>query len=89
MLWGEFVNMLLYISDVTYSNVLNLMKLFSTPFSEILNADSGLSSIITSIVSWIFSLFGIEFLQLTPLEFMLGSTLPAIVVFTIFRYVKQ
>ena len=87
--WADLVRMLQSAWNTVIDNALRLLQLFLTPFGEILNNDVGASSWITDLIQWILSFFGVNFLLLTPLEFMLGSAIPLIIVFTIYRYVKQ
>lgn len=87
--WADLVLMLQAAWNTVIDNALRLLQLFLTPFGDILNNDVGASEWITNLISWVLSFFGVDFLLLTPLEFMLGSAIPLIVVFTIYRYVKQ
>lgn len=87
--WEFLVNALQSGWDSIMDSLLRLLELFITPFGNIVNSDTGVSSWFTNLISWVLSFFGVNFLALTPLEFMLGSTLPIILIFTIYRYVKQ
>lgn len=87
--WADLVRMLQAAWNTVIDNALRLLQLFLTPFGDILDYDIGASNWVTEIIDWVLSFFGVDFLSLTPLEFMLGSAIPLIIVFTIFRYVKQ
>lgn len=87
--WAELVGFFDSSIRSVFNSALWLLELFVTPFGEIIDRDTGASSWFTDLLEWFLSLFGVDFLYITPLEFMLGSTLPLIIVFTVYRYVKQ
>ena len=87
--WADLLRMLQAAWNTVIDNALRLLQLFTSPFGDIIEKDVGLSSWVTNLINWILSFFGVDFLLLTPLEFMLGSAIPLIIVFTIYRYVKQ
>lgn len=87
--WADLVYMLEKAYTSVYRSALELLRWFITPFSEIVARDTGISTWITDLLSFVLELFGLNLMVLTPLELMLGSTLPTIIIFTIYRYVKQ
>lgn len=89
MLWSDVVDSMSSGFDTVMYWVTKLLSWFNSPFSEIINTDVGVTSWITSLIDDILGLFGLDFMDLTPLDFALGSVIPVVIVFTIFRYVKQ
>ena len=89
MQWSDVVNAMSSGFDTVMFWVTKLLDLFTSPFSEIIDSDVGVTSWVTSLIQFILDLFGIDFLSLTPLDFALGSVIPIVIVFTIYRYVKQ
>lgn len=87
--WSELVGFFDSSIRSVFDSALWLLELFVTPFGDFIDRSSGVSSWIADLLDWFLSLFGINFFYVTPLEFMLGSTLPLIIVFTVYRYVKQ
>ena len=89
MQWSDVVKAMSSGYNTVMTWCTKLLDFFTSPFSEIIDSDSGVTSWVTSLIELILDLFGIDFLRLTPLEFALGSVIPIIIVFTIYRYVKQ
>lgn len=87
--WGSLVQMLQLGIDSVFASTLRLLELFTTPFGQIIENDVGASEWFTNLVSWVFDFFGVNFMQITPLQLMLGSAIPLIIVFTVYRYIKQ
>lgn len=89
MVWRDVVLAMLSGYDVLMEWCGKLLHFFGTPFSDLIHNDSGVTSWITETVSRVLELFGFDFMNLTPLDFALGSVIPVVIVFTIYRYVKQ
>lgn len=87
--WADLVELLSSSFSSILPSLLSLLRMFNTPFQQLIEADSTVSSWFVTAISWVLDIFGIEFLSLTPLEFALGSALQFVIIFTIYRYVKQ
>lgn len=84
--WAEVVNALVsgFNSIIQYSQ--RLLINFVTPFNQLIAQDSGISSWFTDLLADFLNLFGVDLLYLTPLELMLGSVIPLVIGYTVFRF---
>lgn len=86
--WEDFVYALSDAYETVFDVAVRLLSIFMSPLSELVDSDSGVSSWFLDLLDSLLSLLGIDVLTYTPLQLMLGSGLPIIIAYSLFKYFK-